>query len=182
MKDGCAKRIAATAMLFSGLTLLASCSSPERDPAPVVTTTPPPPTSQPMAHWVQDSRLKALMGILANQTAAVPAQGADVETPPGFLKNQTFDQAATLAEGLSQTALMIPRIPGKAKLSEADRNGFDAEAGKLHDLAQELKAAAQAHRIERMQTTMETMSNTCTACHTRYRDLTGAFDPRAALD
>jgi len=167
-----------------GSALLVSCKSSETKPAatpPVVTATPAvaPTTQSSPQHWVQDQQLRGLMNILAKQTSAVPGQAADVESPPGFLKNQPYDQVATLADGLAQTSLQISRVPGKEKLSTADQQGFDALAKSLHDQALELKAGAEAHQLERMQNSLTSMSNTCTACHTRYRDLSGLLEPRA---
>lgn len=183
------QRIGVRVLMGGALSLAVSCTR-NSDPAPSHAAATAPSTTAAIApatqssaqHWVQDSHLRSLMGIISKQTAAVPGAGADVETPPGFIKNQPFDQAATLAEGLSQTALMISRVPGKVRMSEADQHGFDAEAAKLHELAQELKTEAQAHQIERMQSTMNSISSTCTACHTRYRDLSGVLQPRAMLD
>jgi hypothetical protein len=175
----------ALGVCIAGIALLASCQSsePAHQPAPTADTrTEAPTTEAPPKHWVQDTQLRRMMDLISKQTSAVPEGNADVESPPGFIKNQEFDQVATLAEGLSNTALEIPNVPGRARLNEADRQGFDAQAKTLHDLAEQLKTAANAHQIERMQTTMTTITATCTACHTRYRDLTGFLDPRAALD
>jgi hypothetical protein len=178
----------ARGILLIGVALLASCRSSESsaggtgsaEALPVRQATAASPPAGP--HWVQDTRLRTLMDGIAIKSATVPEGTEDVESPASLQQKQSFDLAAALADTLAQTALQIPQVPGKDKLSEADRRGFDAEANTLHELALELKKGAQAHKIERMQSTLSTISSTCTACHTRYRDLTGFLQPRAALN
>jgi cytochrome c556 len=171
-------------ILISGAVLLTSCRSSAPPVSQKTSAEPPSPTAsrQFAQHWVQDSKLRALMDGMSKQTTALPAGNADAESAETKLERESFQQAAMLADTLSQTALQLPQIVKRDKLSEADQRGFDGEARTLHDLALQLKDAARANKIERMQNVLTNISSTCMACHTHYRDLTGALEPRASLD
>jgi hypothetical protein len=137
----------------------------------------------PSQHWVQNNQLRALMNSISQQANALPAGvPEDPESSRVLARKQTFDQVAMLANGLSQTARQIPLDVKQSQLSEDDRRGFEAEAATLHDLAVELKSAAEARQVERMQSTLSSINSTCIACHSRYRDLTGVLGPRASLN
>lgn len=131
-------------------------------------------------HWVQSDQLRTLMKELSARTD----RNWPKDVPPDPEDRQTGDlhhamgSATKLADGLAAAALRIPASVTNAKMSEADRAGFEAEAITLHDQAVRLGLAARANKVEQMQRCLDAISSTCTSCHTRYRDLSGQLNVR----
>ena len=174
-----------------GMLIAASC---EHDPSPSSSSSPPPPVaqrqtlsqSQPLAargpHWVQSQQLKAAMAQIAQLRASLPKDlPQDVESPNGRMVSLACASAATAADSLAATADRIPKALDGKQLGEADRRGFLATAQTLRDQAMTLREDAEKMQVERMQRGMDSITLTCIACHSRYRDLTGQVDINKSL-
>ena len=81
--------------------------------------------------------------------------------------------AIKLSDELAIAALRIPASITDAKINEADRAGFEAEANILHTQALRLGTAALAKKVEQMQQSLDAINSTCISCHSRYRDFSG---------
>jgi len=135
-------------------------------------------------HWVQDQQLRTVMAELSLRTRDswpkdVPQDPESAARPP----EETFRDAAALADALAAAAGRIPKSVANRPMSETDRHGFASEAARLHDSALDLKAAAEQRRVEPMQRALDQINSSCIACHSHYRDFTGELDTRrASLD
>src|SRR6202011_4574176 len=102
---------------------------------------------------VQTDQLRTLMKELSARTD----RNWPKNLPPDPEDRQNGDipkamaSATKLADGLAAAALRIPASVTNAKMSEADRAGFEAEANTLHDQALRLGLAARAKKVEQMQ-------------------------------
>ena len=157
----------------------ATQSSPARPP--------PPSSSSPMAispqqHWVQSERLKKVMDQLSGLRGAMPKDlPEDAESPAGREARRALAEAAAVADALADTATRIPAAVEGKTMSDADRRGFVAEAGRLHDQAVALRDAARGNRIEPLQGMLDNINSTCISCHSRYRDFSGELNFRKAM-
>jgi hypothetical protein len=165
--------------------LLASCQSNppsgERRAAQL-----PPPVTRPATasakHSIQGQQLKAAMQEIARLHASLPKDlPEDVESPTGRQVALAAASAATAANNLAGAAVNLPRALEGKPLGEAERRGFVAFADTLHDQAIRLRGDAEKMRVEQMQQSMDAVTTTCVACHTRYRDLTGNVDVAKSL-
>ena len=133
----------------------------------------------PGAHWVQDERLRAVMGRISEHTklwpAGVPrdAVAAAEQLAESQEADAMFRDAAALADGLAESAEQHHMAPG-------DRRDFNTEAHRLRRQALELKTAAEGRRVERMQRALDAISSTCVGCHGKYRVFAGELGPRKA--
>jgi hypothetical protein len=140
---------------------------------------------QPMGkHWIQDERLRSVMGSLAKHMQDHYPSGLpnDPEQPTPPEITRAFADASKLADGLAEGAQRIPQaIEGNAKISAEDRAGFHEEARTLRTHALDLKSAADEKRLEGMQRSLLGINATCIACHSKYKDISGEINfPRAA--
>ena len=135
-------------------------------------------------HWVQDQQLRTVMAELSLKTRESWPRGLpDDPEVPARPREETFRQAASLADDLASAAGRIPDSVAKLPLSEADRRGFSAEASRLHDNALRLKEAAGQRKLEPMQRALDQVNSSCIACHSKYRDFTGELNAqRASLE
>jgi cytochrome c556 len=125
-------------------------------------------------HWVQDQQLRAVMGMIADQTRNWPAGlPDDPEDPAAKAAAKAYSQAILVADGLANAAEKIPTAVAGIKMSDADRQDFAAQAAMLKSQAMELRKAAEAHKLEQMQRTLTGITATCSSCHIRYRDFSG---------
>jgi cytochrome c556 len=143
------------------------------------------PASQPALggpHWVQSQQLRGVMEQLSGLRGAIPKTDMpqDAESPAGNEANLAIASAAALGDALAETAMKIPAAVANHKMSEADRRAFVAQAQTLRDQAIELRDAAKARKLERMQEAMDQLNTTCFACHSRFRDLAGELEFRKA--
>ena len=133
-------------------------------------------------HWVQSQQLKAAMAQIAQLRASLPKDlPQDVESPNGRMVSLACASAATAADSLATTADRISKALDGKQLGEADRRGFLATAQTLRDQAFTLRDDAEKMQVERMQRGMDSITLTCIACHSRYRDLTGYVDINKSL-
>ena len=126
-------------------------------------------------HWVQNDQLRNLMKDLSARAEHdwprdIPQ---DPEDPQTASLRTSLASAIKLSDELAIAALRIPAGITDAKLSEADRAGFEAEANTLHTQALQLGTAARAKKVEQMQKSLEAINATCISCHSRYRDISG---------
>ena len=161
-----------------------SCNRSKQDSRP---TSPPPvaPVEEPAArtgeHWVQDERLRAVMGQISEHSKKWPAGlPDDPEAAQSRESQDAYRDAAALADGLADAAERIPRTVRGRRMAAADRRGFNAEADRLRRQSLELKSAAEGRRVERMQRALDAISSTCVSCHGRYRDVAGELRARKA--
>jgi hypothetical protein len=138
--------------------------------------------SQP--HWIQDQQLRTVMSELSLRTRESWPQ--NVPDDPEALnrpRDETFREAASLADALASAADRIPKSVEKQPMSETDRHAFASEASRLRDNALDLKAAAEQRRVEPMQRALDQVNSSCIGCHSRFRDFAGELDTRrASLD
>lgn len=139
---------------------------------------------RPGAHWVQDERLRAVMGQISEHTkrwpAGVPDDPEVKQSRESEEATEAFRDAAALADGLADAAEKIPQAIRERPMDPVDRRGFTGEANRLRRQALELKSAAEGRRVERMQRALDAISSTCVGCHGKYRDFTGELGPRKA--
>ena len=98
--------------------------------------------------------------------------------------DESFRDAAALADGLAEAAAQIPRSVADYPMSAEERRGFQAEANRLRTHALALRRAARDRKVEHMQRSLDQISSTCVSCHSQYRDFTGelqAGKPTAEL-
>jgi cytochrome c556 len=165
-------------LLIEAVVIGCSPSEPARqqavDVTPATSTTPA--AMSPLAHGVQDSRLRVVMGQLSARSAQ-SAPPKDFPQDPEESINRSvegyFGQAQTLAAELASTASLIPKSANVSKMGDADRAGFEAEAATLRDQALHLRDAAAGHRVEQMLRLYDSINSTCISCHSRYRDFSG---------
>jgi cytochrome c556 len=143
------------------------------------------PSTTPVAqrpHWEQSKELQGVMQQLAGLRGAVPSAELpqDVESPAGREAATALATAAALGEALADTAVKIPAAARSRPLREADRRAFEAVARTLHDQAIEVRDAARARKVERVQGLIEGMNWTCLSCHSRFRDFAGELEFRKA--
>lgn len=138
-------------------------------------------TDHSQQHWVRDEQLRTVMAELSLRTREPWLRNVpdDPETP-SRPREETFRDAASLAEGLASAAARIPESIQNRPMSEADRRGFASEAGNLRHSAQDLKAAAEQRRVEYMQRALDQINFSCIACHSRYRDFAGELNTQRA--
>jgi cytochrome c556 len=157
-----------TSLLALGLALcVAACSGNKPSSAGRV---------QP-AHAAQGQHLRDTMHQLAERTAYSPVG----KLPPDpesskAVDPRVFDDAATLAASLAETAAKIPTSARDKRLSEVDRQAFEAEAMNLRSHALELERAAKDRKVEQMQRAFDGINASCIACHSRFRDFAGQLD------
>jgi hypothetical protein len=132
------------------------------------------------AHWVQSDRLRPLMTEIASKAQSdwptgIPLDPEDKSTGdlPGAIES-----AAALADELAGAAIRIPQSVTAARMSEADRAGFQAQADTLHQQALRFGRAAREKKVEQMQRSLDGINATCVSCHSRYRDFSGQLDVR----
>lgn len=162
---------------------LACQSKPAEQEKPGPAATAQRPATRPIGeHWIQDERLRTVMAELNRQMRESYPTGLpdDVESKSVPLQ-RAFAQAATLADGLAQTAQRIPDAIRDKRISDEDRRGFLEEAATLRTHAERLKVAAEEHQLEPMQRSLLGINATCIACHSKYKDISGQIDfPKAA--
>src|SRR2546421_8999033 len=132
-------------------------------------------------HWVQDERLRAVMGQISQHAARWPAGVPDgTEIAPSAKEHaeasEAFRDAEALADGLAEAAQRIPRSVADHPMSAEDRRGFSAEARRLRGQGRQLREAARGHGVEQMQRTLDRISSTCISCHSQYRDFAGELE------
>ena len=175
----------AFAIILTGLSV-ASCQQDTsgKQPPPSATPAAPKAYSAMGQHWVQDQQLRTVMAELSLKTRE--SWPRDLPGDPevsGQPREETFRQAASLADALASAAGRIPASVDKLLLSDADRQGFSAEASRLRDNALRLKEAAGQRRLEPMQRALDQVNSSCIACHSKYRDFTGELNAqKASLD
>jgi len=127
------------------------------------------------AHAVQADELRAIMASLSRHaTVSWPQELEDDYRRASTTRIEvSLRRAAELAAGLSDTADAIPAALEGASISEADRREFLSRAGSLKAHADALRAEAVARDIDAMRATLGLIRNTCTSCHTRFRDVAG---------
>ena len=146
------------------------------DVRPITSATP---STLAVRHGVQDARLRAVMDRLSlrnSQTAPPTDMPEDPEEPVNRSAEWYFGEAQTLAADLAEMAAVIPQSVSPARMSDADRAGFEAEAATLRDQALRLRDAASGHKVEQMRHILDGINSTCISCHSRYRDFTGQID------
>jgi hypothetical protein len=167
-------------LLIEAVVIGCSPSEPARqqavDVTPANSTTP---AMSPLAHGVQDSRLRVVMDRLSARSAqSAPPKDfpQDPEEPVNRSVEGYFGQAQTLAAELASTASLIPKSANVSNMGDADRAGFEAEAATLRDQALHLRDAAAGHKVEQMLRLYDSINSTCISCHSRYRDFSGKID------
>jgi len=171
----------ASSVFITLLFLNISCNQ-ERAPSEPVAPTPAARNGEQRPHWVQSKELQGVMQQVAALRGSVPAEELpkDVESPQTRESNVAFESAAALGEALANTAMKIPAAAKSRQMSEADRNAFVAIAQTLHKQAIDVRDAARARKVEKMQSVLDQMNTTCLSCHTRFRDFAGQLDfPKA---
>jgi cytochrome c556 len=140
---------------------------------------------RPGEHWVQGERLRQVMRQVSQQArrwpTGVPADPEAAQSAEAQAEgDESFRDAAALADGLAEAARRIPRSVADHPMSADDRRAFTAEAERLRTQALELRRAARGRRVEQMQRRLDAIGATCVSCHSQYRDLAGDLDPRRA--
>ena len=157
-------------------------AAPATTTAPAVTGARTESGAAPAPHGLQDDQLRALMKLIAARTQQdwpenVPRPLDDQQT--GELA-RAIESARKLSAGLAPAAERIPMSVERLPMSDADRAGFNAEAGILRDQAMRLGDAARARDTVEIQKLLDGISSTCISCHSRYRDIAGQLDLQLA--
>jgi hypothetical protein len=161
--------------------LVASCRHDSITPSAAGPAAGTHPADRPHHHWVKDQQLRTVMAELSLRTReSWPRNPPDDPETPARPREETFREAASLAEGLASAAGGIPKFVQNQLMSETDRLGFANEANRLRDSALDLKAAAEQRRVEPMQRALDQINSACIACHSRYRDFAGELDTQRA--
>lgn len=167
-------------LIAGGATFISCTSSREKevDRQPVAS-----PSPEAMGkHWVQNEQLRKVMAEMSSQSqrnwpSDVPQ---DPEDPASGNLTKTMNSAAKLAEALAASAMKIPDGVVDKMASDADRAGFQAQAGILRAQAERLGQAARMGKVEQMQRSLDAINSTCISCHSRYRDFSGQLNFRQA--
>ena len=136
-------------------------------------------------HWIQSDKLRAVMAQVSQHASKWPAgvpEDPESTTSPEARADaeQSFRDAAALADGLADAARQIPRSVADHPMSAEDRRGFQAEADRLRKHALDLGRAARGRKVEQMQRSLDQISSSCVSCHSQYRDFTGELEGRRA--
>jgi hypothetical protein len=133
---------------------------------------PPKPAAR---HWVHDAQLRQIMQQLERQHLTIWPQELDKDSLNLRSRGvaSAFDQAASFAGALAETALDIPHVVTGLSLSEADRSAFLAQADALRREALQLQDAAQREEIDRMRQVLHSIDATCDLCHRQFREFAG---------
>ncbi len=153
------------------LLLPASCAQPAHTRA----AKPPRIGDVETRHWIHSDRLRSVMAELERKALTSWPQEIENEyaAKNGDAAAKALDDARKLAQDLANTAVLIPRAVAATKMPEADRRGFDAQAKTLADQAQRLRNAARLNDLDQMRRDLSSISDTCRACHERFRDISG---------
>lgn len=129
-------------------------------------------------HWVEDRDLREVMSSLV---LTAPWPDRDVEIRGATRDRQSvLEDARDLARALSQAAREIPALVVETEMSEADRRAFNAQAYLLQEQADSLGRAARRGDLEDAQVLLDQIDDTCSSCHTRFRDFSGLIGPQQA--
>jgi len=85
--------------------------------------------------------------------------------------------AAVYARALAEATDGIRAAVAHEEMSRADRAAFDAQVDTLQDQAIALATAAHSGDVAAMRRIVAMIDQTCTACHTRFRDYSGLLEP-----
>jgi hypothetical protein len=150
---------------------------PAASNSPTVTSSP---ATQPShaagaPHGLRDGQLRDLMQRIETKTQKywpenVPRSGDDQGAAD---LARASESAARLADALVPGAERIPASVEHARLDEAARAGFNAEAATLGAQALRLRHAAGQRDADGIRSALDAITNTCMSCHTRYRDAAG---------
>ncbi len=176
------KAIGLSVLSLSVFSAVSCVHEQKKAPAPVMTKDGGAKPSAEGPHWVTSQQLRGVMEQLSGLRGAIPQTELpqDPESPAGKQANLAIEAAGALGEALSQTAMKIPAAVSDRKMTEANRREFATLAQTLRDDAVELRDAAKARKMERMQEAMDKINTTCFACHSRFRDLAGELEIRKA--
>ncbi len=127
------------------------------------------------AHAVHADQLRVIMARLNRYEAVAWPQ----EVEPRYTRpaegryDLSLQEAAELAGELAAAADGIPAAIDDVAMSDADRQEFLSRAAGLKTHADALRAKAVVRDTTGMRATLEMVRETCTACHTRFRDVSG---------
>jgi hypothetical protein len=134
-------------------------------------------------HGLRDEQLRQLMQRVSTKTQKYWPQEVprvrDDQAVGDLAK--AAESAGRLADALGAAAERIPASVEHVAIAEADRAGFVAEAETLG--AQSLRLRQAAHQLDagEMQAALDSITNTCMSCHTRYRDVAGQLRVQQVL-
>ncbi|MHC5108386.1 MAG: cytochrome c [Planctomycetota bacterium] len=129
-------------------------------------------------HWVQRTKLRALMQSLGRYRFDLWPQEMEQDRRRQDDKRSAtaMTEAESLAEKLAETAMMIPDAVDVNGMAEVDRRGFMAQVQTLYDQSLRLQKAAGERQVDRMRGVLQSIESTCNSCHHRFRDFAGPLN------
>ncbi len=125
-------------------------------------------------HWVHSNSLRGAMVALERKALSTWPQEVENEyaAKGAEADRQAFGNASMLARRLASSVTEIAAAVKTVSMSEADRRAFTAQTDTLQDQAKRLFVAAEDGNLDRMRADLETIQETCRACHERFREFT----------
>jgi len=129
-------------------------------------------TAAPARHAIRTDQLHKIMEDLGRSSAQDwPQEMANLRSEQD--EQARFREARRVADALAQAAKQIPASIADAPLTEQQREAFLASVEELEQKAAQLEAAAAAHDLKRMRSTLSTIKTNCYGCHAQFSEYAG---------
>lgn len=126
----------------------------------------------PARHAIRTEQLHQIMSKLGRSSAQDwPQEMADLRSTQD--EQARFREARLVAGALAQAAKQIPGAVADAPLTEQQRDAFLAGVDELEQKAAQLEAAAAAHDLKRMRSTLSKIKMNCYGCHAQFKEYAG---------
>lgn len=121
----------------------------------------------PGRHAIHTEQLHKIMSDLGRSSAQDwPQEMADLRSVQD--EEARFREARQVASALAQAAQQIPGAVSGVAMTEQQRAEFLAGVEDLEQKAAQLEAAAAAHDLTRMRSTLGKIKMTCCGCHAQF--------------